>query len=598
MSAFKILRKQYKQPQTTNTHTMQSNIIPLTEDIPLQETTTCEITVKINLHDDIEEEQNNNTTTIPNTTNNRKYQFTLHTILLTSSGHMVDPCYYQHATSSVAESSDKNVEENEILNMSLKLNQLPDSIKVLALALECGDGLDLGNINSMTCSISDELNQISYLLEDDTCNYMDIIKGETGYIIAMFYRPDNYRPNSWRVLPVSQSMSVFSDIDLLMERVPDLSQLFHSTRGVPVIGLLKGEFFKLPETNSIRVSAGWIIKKDHQTSKLVNIAIAPFDKEGKRIADYPLLVSSSESNFLDGAIQIKHHYKELEKCSSPRRQKFEDGEHEYIDIELNRLPETIHSFIICLSANTANDSFNLKLVQNLRTRITDLQTEEEICKLSHTDPMDKVGAYITCRIYRSENRWKVKAINRAIDGDLDTVYEQLFKKKVMSHIVIPAASATFDINVPEAKDLLGKDRNGLSDPYVKLYVNGKKSKSRVVRKCLNPKWDNVRHFKSFETLDKLSTPPVVSVHAALWDKDQLKSDDFLGQVAFELTMDGTPIHKDEWMTLEKRGPNDTEEVGGSVRVIYNIQYSSRLDTIESPIMTCDPFYSDRLLFEL
>ena len=43
--------------------------------------------------------------------------------------------------------------------------------------------------------------------------------------------------------------------------------------------------------------------------------------------------------------------------------------------------------------------------------------------------------------------------------------------------------------VKKATDLAAADRNGLSDPYVLLSLNGEKHKTRTVLKSLNPVWD-------------------------------------------------------------------------------------------------------------
>ena len=43
--------------------------------------------------------------------------------------------------------------------------------------------------------------------------------------------------------------------------------------------------------------------------------------------------------------------------------------------------------------------------------------------------------------------------------------------------------------VVEAKALLGKDKNGKSDPYAVVYCGSKKKKTKVKKKSLNPVWD-------------------------------------------------------------------------------------------------------------
>lgn len=78
------------------------------------------------------------------------------------------------------------------------------------------------------------------------------------------------------------------------------------------------------------------------------------------------------------------------------------------------------------------------------------------------------------------------------------------------------------VYVQEAKGLPAKDYNGLSDPYVKLQLGKSKARTRVIRKTLNPSWNEEFTFK----VDDLSE----ELHISLWDEDKFLVDDFLGQV--------------------------------------------------------------------
>lgn len=51
---------------------------------------------------------------------------------------------------------------------------------------------------------------------------------------------------------------------------------------------------------------------------------------------------------------------------------------------------------------------------------------------------------------------------------------------------------SFDIEIEKATDLASFCSNGFSNPFLKLYVNGKeKAKTPTINKTLNPIW----HFK-------------------------------------------------------------------------------------------------------
>ena len=59
----------------------------------------------------------------------------------------------------------------------------------------------------------------------------------------------------------------------------------------------------------------------------------------------------------------------------------------------------------------------------------------------------------------------------------------------------------FNIQVIEAKDVPSMDRNGLSDPFIKLYLLGTKTKekigevkTKIIKKSLTPVWNEEYHF--------------------------------------------------------------------------------------------------------
>lgn len=78
------------------------------------------------------------------------------------------------------------------------------------------------------------------------------------------------------------------------------------------------------------------------------------------------------------------------------------------------------------------------------------------------------------------------------------------------------------MHIIEARNLPPTDPNGLSDPYVKLQLGKYRWKSRVVKKCLNPLWDEEFSFR----VDDLSEELAVSV----MDEDKYFNDDFVGQI--------------------------------------------------------------------
>lgn len=82
------------------------------------------------------------------------------------------------------------------------------------------------------------------------------------------------------------------------------------------------------------------------------------------------------------------------------------------------------------------------------------------------------------------------------------------------------------VRVIEARCLPAMDLNGLSDPYVRLQLGKQRGKTKVIRKNLNPVWDENFRFVVGDLGDELTI--------SVLDEDKYFSDDFVGQVKVPL----------------------------------------------------------------
>jgi len=80
----------------------------------------------------------------------------------------------------------------------------------------------------------------------------------------------------------------------------------------------------------------------------------------------------------------------------------------------------------------------------------------------------------------------------------------------------------------DGKDLMAADINGLSDPYCVLAVGRKICKSRVIKKTLNPVWN-----QEFE-IQQMQWPVTDNLNIKVWDRDWIKPDDAIGDCVIEL----------------------------------------------------------------
>ena len=139
----------------------------------------------------------------------------------------------------------------------------------------------------------------------------------------------------------------------------------------------------------------------------------------------------------------------------------------------------------------------------------------------------------------------------------------------------------FSLTAVEARDLLASDSNGKSDPYFKIPHNqygvldlpGKKHKSKVIKKNLNPVWNH--------TYEKIEFNPQMcnKLDIEIWDYDTFGKDDLIGKASINLDWMKTEGQNtfDQWIPLtvttkDKRTKTTQTIQKGSVHVQIKVLY--------------------------
>ncbi|EKX38147.1 hypothetical protein GUITHDRAFT_77473, partial [Guillardia theta CCMP2712] len=77
------------------------------------------------------------------------------------------------------------------------------------------------------------------------------------------------------------------------------------------------------------------------------------------------------------------------------------------------------------------------------------------------------------------------------------------------------------LDLVAGRGLEAMDSNGTSDPYAVIQVGSEKRKSKVIKKDLNPEWN--------EKFEMVVSDLNDSLRVSVWDKDLIGSDDLIGE---------------------------------------------------------------------
>ncbi|SZF00163.1 unnamed protein product [Blumeria hordei] len=132
--------------------------------------------------------------------------------------------------------------------------------------------------------------------------------------------------------------------------------------------------------------------------------------------------------------------------------------------------------------------------------------------------------------------------------NVDACADVLAKSSLPRDKQIKPSKYVFTIKIVEAEDIKACDASGTSDPYLVLGDEFQKrlAKTRVIRKTLNPRWD--------ESID-ITVQGALNIIATIWDWDAFGDHDYLGRTSLKLD----PIHfsdylpREYWLNLDTQG---------------------------------------------
>ncbi|CAF0805068.1 unnamed protein product [Didymodactylos carnosus] len=140
------------------------------------------------------------------------------------------------------------------------------------------------------------------------------------------------------------------------------------------------------------------------------------------------------------------------------------------------------------------------------------------------------------------------------------------------------------IKILRAKNLIAKDTNGFSDPFVKVYLlpgrdQENKRRTKHVSKSLNPRWDHIAIYPNVHR-EELQYK---MVEFTVWDYDRFKANDFLGQVTIDLKDAAVIDDQPHWYRL--KAIREREDTNRSSPKLFKMGTSLDSPKIRSTIAT-------------
>jgi len=213
-----------------------------------------------------------------------------------------------------------------------------------------------------------------------------------------------------------------------------------------------------------------------------------------------------------------------------------EGDDEQITVKVSAIPAKYKAIFFVIEIYTQNKTF--AQVKNPFVRVVDGIIQKQLVIFYPKDIANSANALIVGAIVREPNGWTFRAMGHKIAKHPSGAV-------LLEEISVHVARDTRSLFILKARDLKSADSNGLSDPYAKVLLLGKKYKTKTHKKTLNPEWGL--------QIEVPRKNDIVDIHVEVWDWDAIGSDDFLGEFKAQINL--TKVGE-QWIALKPRSAKD------------------------------------------
>nr|XP_019947972.1 PREDICTED: protein piccolo-like [Paralichthys olivaceus] len=171
-----------------------------------------------------------------------------------------------------------------------------------------------------------------------------------------------------------------------------------------------------------------------------------------------------------------------------------------------------------------------------------------------SSPAQPGSPSVSKKRHSSKTAEGTKTQSHPVSGDIQL---QIHYDKQLGNLIV---------HVLQARNLVPRDNNGYSDPFVKVYLlpgRGQvmvvqnasaenKRRSKHAGKSLNPEWNQTVIYKNIH-LEQLRKK---TLEVSVWDYDKCSSNDFLGEVLIDLSNTAQLDNVPRWLPLKEQSEGD------------------------------------------
>lgn len=181
------------------------------------------------------------------------------------------------------------------------------------------------------------------------------------------------------------------------------------------ISLAKGGNISLskeaPGLSKIRVGLGWDLRVTDGAPFDLDISLFMVKEDGKVRGGQDFIFYNQPKDTA-GSVQL----------SGDNRTGAGDGDDEFADIELGKVPAEIKRLIVCVTIHEAESrGQNFGMVNSAYCRVINQDGDAELSRYDLSEDASTARALVFAEVYRHNDEWKFKAVGQGFEGGLDAM---------------------------------------------------------------------------------------------------------------------------------------------------------------------------------